>query len=199
LFGKLGARMPTKAVHRLRLVAGYVAVGRWVADNGWLDTPRVASRNRVFDAMIAEVEGAPITYLEFGVYKGASLRYWAEHVEGRESEFCGFDSFEGLPETFDAAYPASAFDLGGRTPRIDDSRVRFQVGWFENTLPAFTVPQGKRLVITLDADLYSATKLVLTSLDEHIRPGTLIYFDELSRFRPIVFERTLNTGAFLCV
>jgi hypothetical protein len=46
-------------------------------------------------------------------------------------------------------------------------------------VPGFVVPEGKRLVITLDADLYSATRLVLDSLDKYIVKGTLIYFDEL--------------------
>jgi hypothetical protein len=194
-----------------------VALGRWVADHGWADAPRVASRNRVFDSMINEVGDQPICYLEFGVYQGASLRYWVAKNANPVSEFHGFDSFEGLPETFDARYPAGAFDQGGRTPDIKDDRVRFHVGWFENTLPQFVMPAGKRLVVTLDADLYSATKFVLSELDEFIVPGTVIYFDELSRvdhepaafddyqretgkrFEPLALERSLNTGAFVCL
>ncbi len=68
----------------------------------------------------------------------------------------------------------------------------------------------------MDADLYSSTKFVLDELGTHIRAGTLIYFDELSRvdhepaafddfcrssgkqFEAIAFDRTLNTGAFVC-
>jgi hypothetical protein len=213
---RTGAHLPEATVSRLRVAIGYLAVGKWVARNGWSEAPRVASRNRVFDAMMAEIGGDPFAYLEFGVWEGASLRYWVERMSNAQSEFHGFDSFEGLPETFDAVYGAGHFDKRGKTPDIADPRVAFHVGWFEETLPHFVVPSGKRIVITLDADLYSATKLVLETLDEHIVPGTLIYFDELSRidhepaafddyrsssgkaFDPIALESSLNTGAFIC-
>jgi hypothetical protein len=213
---RLGARLPDSTISGLRVATGYIAVGKWVATNGWRDAPRVASRNRVFDAMVAEIGKDSVAYLEFGVWEGASLRYWVNRITDPDSEFHGFDSFEGLPETFDAVYGAGHFDKGGKTPDIKDPRVKFHVGWFEQTLPEFVVPPGKRIAITLDADLYSATKLVLQTLDEHIAPGTLIYFDELSRidhepaafddyrrvsgkrFEPIALERSLNTGAFIC-
>jgi hypothetical protein len=213
---RAGARLPDTTISGLRVATGYLAVGKWVASNGWSEAPRVASRNRVFDAMMAEIGDDSFSYLEFGVWEGASLRYWVDRMPDARSEFHGFDSFEGLPETFDAVYGAGHFDKGGKTPDIADPRVKFHVGWFEETLPSFDVPLGKRIVITLDADLYSATKLVLQTLDEHIVPGTLVYFDELSRidhepaafddyrrssgkvFEPIALERSLNTGAFIC-
>lgn len=212
----LGARLGDRGVARIRVAVGYLAVGHWVEGNGWSEAPRLHSRNRVFDAMMEEVKGDAIVYLEFGVYQGASIRRWVAGVGNPQAEFHGFDSFEGLPETFDAAYGAGHFDVGGRTPDINDPRVHWHVGWFEDTLPGLVVSEGKRLVITLDADLYSATKLVLNQLDEHIGPGTLIYFDELSRidhepaafddyrassgkrFEPLAFEKSLNTGAFIC-
>lgn len=212
----LGSRLSTETVGRIRVAIGYLAVGEWIARNGWSDARRVESRGRVFAAMMEEVRDDDIVYMEFGVWRGASIRRWVEGVANPAAEFHGFDSFEGLPETFDAVYAAGHFDVGGRTPNIDDDRVHWHVGWFEETLPGFSVPGDKRLVITLDADLYSATKFVLDQLDPHIRPGTLIYFDELSRvdhepaafddyrrasgkqFVPLAFENTLNTGAFIC-
>lgn len=213
---KLGGRSPGSLVRGVRIATGYLAVGEWVRRNNWSEAPRVPDRNAVFDAMIAQLEGDSVVYLEFGVHMGTSFKHWVERAKHPEAEFHGFDSFEGLPETFDAVYQAGHFDVGGKTPDIDDPRVHWHVGWFEDTLPTFTVPVGKRLAITLDADLYSATKLVLATLDEHIVPGTLIYFDELSRidhepaafddyrrttgkkFEPVAFNNTLNHGAFVC-
>lgn len=212
-----GSRLPAKAVHGIRVAAGYVSVGNWVAQRGYSDAPRVASRDRVFDAMLDVVGSEAVAYLEFGVFEGATLRYWSAKLTNPESELHGFDSFEGLPETFDSAYPMGRFDLGGKPPTIEDPRVSFHIGWFDATVPGFVVPEGKRLVITLDADLYSATRLVLDSLDQYIVEGTLIYFDELSRidqepaafddyiqrtgkrFTAVALESTLNTGAFMCV
>src|SRR6185436_20163913 len=111
-----------------RVAAGYVSLGKWVADRGYSDAPRVASRNRVFDAMLDVVGDDAVAYLEFGVFEGASLRYWSARLTNPDSELHGFDSFEGLPETFDAAHPAGRFDRAGKPPLIEDSRVSFHVG-----------------------------------------------------------------------
>lgn len=53
-------------------------------------------------------------YLEFGVYKGESLRYWARELKHPDSKLHGFDSFEGLPKDFDVngRYGKSAFNVG---------------------------------------------------------------------------------------
>jgi hypothetical protein len=80
-------------------------------------------------------------------------------------------------------------------------------------LPAFEVPEHSRLVLILDADLYSSTTCVFEKVREHIIPGTLLYFDELNhvehepralhelmesgfRFRPVVADRTLTHCCF---
>jgi len=166
--------------------------------------------------MLNLIDNEAVAYLEFGVFEGASLRYWAARLTNPDSVLHRFDSFAGLPETFDAAHPQGHFNRANHPPTISDPRVTFQVGWFTDTLPSFQVPTDRRLVLTMDADLYSSTKFVLDTLEAHIQSGTLIYFDELSRvdhepaafddfqrssgkrFEPIVFERSLNTGAFIC-
>lgn len=213
---RVGSRLPAGAVHGLRVATGYVAIGHWVQQHGYGNAPRVGSRNAVFDSMLALVADEPVAYLEFGVFEGASLRYWSQRLHHPDAELHGFDSFRGLPASFDAAHPMGLFDLDGQPPTVDDPRVSFHVGSFEDTIPEFEVPRDKRLVITLDADLYSSTALVLATLDPHIIEGTLIYFDDLSRidhepaafddyltrsgkrFTPLAFEASFNTGSFIC-
>ena len=63
---------------------------------------------------------------------------------------------------------------------IEDSRVRFFKGWFNETLPGYQMPHHDRLVLDTDADLYSSTIYVLRPLESFIVPGTYIYFDEFS-------------------
>ena len=57
-----------------------------------------------------------IDYLEFGVYRGASIRAWVGLSAHKESRFIGFDSFEGLPERWSGSLGAGAFDAGGNIP-----------------------------------------------------------------------------------
>jgi len=75
---------------------------------------------------------------------------------------------------------AGAFDTGGKVPQIDDPRVSFQAGWFNDTLPRFlkSFAPKSRLVIHIDSDIYSSGLYVLTQLDSIAVPGTILIFDE---------------------
>jgi len=85
---------------------------------------------------------APITYLEFGVYKGDYIRNWSKINISPQSEFFGFDSFEGLPTDWDVfirKLPKGHFGLDGVIPNFDDSRVQFLKGLFQDTLSRFSI------------------------------------------------------------
>jgi O-methyltransferase len=108
-----------------------------------------------------------ITYLEFGVAQGRSIKKIAELFTHPEARFYGFDSFEGLPESW-LMHDVGAFTNNGRLPQTDDKRVSFVQGWFQNTVPGFLeeFPKDSRglTLIHIDADLYSSTLFVLTML-----------------------------------
>ena len=63
-------------------------------------------------------------------------------------------------------------------PFIDDPRVRFFPGWFEDTLPVYEWPEHEVLVAMFDADLYSSTVAALAAVRPHLRSGSLVYFDQ---------------------
>jgi hypothetical protein len=133
----------------------------------------------VYNRLVRKV---PVDYLEFGVATGESFRTWLGLSRHAESRFYGFDSFEGLPENWQADSPKGAYSTGGCIPQVDDGRATFVKGLFQQTVDAFSlgfVPQN-RLVLHMDADLYSSTLYVLMTMNRHIRPGTLILFDEFT-------------------
>jgi hypothetical protein len=116
-------------------------------------------------------------YLEFGVYTGGTIRFIAKRIGNRVIH--GFDSFEGLPETWTGFnLGRRGFDVGGRLPRVP-ANVRLHRGWFEDTLPQWLVSNpGPVAFIHTDCDLYSSTQTILTLLADRIVSGTLILFDE---------------------
>jgi hypothetical protein len=120
---------------------------------------------------------------------------WSSLSKHPQSRFFGFDSFSGLPEDWGRC-PADRFDVNGQLPDVEDLRVTFIPGWFQDTLPHFLTtfrPQG-RLVINNDSDLYSSTLYCLTKLDPFLVSGSILIFDEyfsaLHEFR--AFDDYLN-------
>ena len=214
-----GAQISSSMLHQLQMVVNYMKLGRWMVANDFAVEQRVRNRSSVFAVVAEQVRNKQVLYLEFGVFKGASMRYWSGALTNPSSTLVGFDSFEGLPDDFDVdgPYTKGSFDQNGEIPVINDSRVKFIKGWFNEVLPSYQVPKHEVLVIVLDADLYSSTQCVLHHLCDVITPGTYIYFDDMSRpdhepkafrefikqsglrFRPIAADYSLNYMFFECV
>ncbi len=117
-------------------------------------------------------------YCEFGVYEGESINIIASLVS---QQVHGFDSFEGLPEAWQAGLPKGAFRLD-RLPQVR-TNVVLHKGWFRESLPLFKEEYRKPIAFMhLDADLYSSTKTVFDVLGERIVTGTVIQFDEFFNY-----------------
>jgi O-methyltransferase len=127
------------------------------------------------------ISTGPIDYLEFGVSKGVSFRWWAENVSDQNSRFFGFDTFTGLPEDW-GNFKKGDMDNRNEIPEMNDPRCTFYQGLFQQTLPQFlkTYSSGARKIIHMDADLYSATLFVLTSISPILEKGDIIIFDEFN-------------------
>lgn len=65
--------------------------------NTWVE---VAERGRreLWRRTLSQIDAKDILLLEFGVYKGDSMREFLRLNDSPNSLFYGFDSFEGLPE-----------------------------------------------------------------------------------------------------
>lgn len=123
--------------------------------------------------------------VELGVYQGSSITKIANYLP--ERIIYGFDSFEGLPESWDRpdmCFGKGSFDLNKNMPAVP-SNVRLISGWFDDTLPAFAQQQCTDFKIALlhvDCDIYSSTKSALYHLHPFIGDGTVIVFDELFNY-----------------
>jgi len=141
-----------------------------------------AKRETLYEQVInANKLDTNINYIEFGVSKGASFRWWVNRIKHADARFYGFDTFSGLPEAWG---PFKKGDMGNdnEPPVIDDNRHRFYQGLFQQTLIPFlnSYKSDNRKVIHMDADIYSATLYVLTLITPYLRKGDIIFFDEFS-------------------
>ena len=115
-------------------------------------------------------------YLEFGVYSGATINLISATLP--EKIIYGFDSFEGLPETWRTGFDEKVFNRNGNLPQVNKN-VRLIKGWFDETLPVFVRQHSEKCAfIHVDCDLYSSTKIVFDNLKNQIGAGTIIAFDE---------------------
>jgi hypothetical protein len=144
------------------------------------------------------------------------MRYWSRVLKHPGTILHGFDSFEGLPEK-GGLWAKGQFSTDGKIPQIDDPRVRFFKGWFNDVLPTYSLPPHETLVINMDADLYSSTIYVLRHLRPQIKSGTFIYFDEMNhmehepraldefmaesglQFRVVCTDKTMAFVFFECI
>ncbi|WP_204346092.1 TylF/MycF/NovP-related O-methyltransferase [Psychroserpens algicola] len=143
------------------------------------------SRTQLYDFVNQSIDNGPISYLEFGVFKGKSIRYWTQLNTNEASLFHGFDTFSGLPESWDnftGGLEKGTFDTQGQVPQIDDKRVAFYKGLFQDTYPSFmdAYESDSTLIINIDADLYSSTLFVLTMSHSILKKGSIVIFDEFS-------------------
>jgi hypothetical protein len=171
-----GTPLAQKLAHRAVYLARF---WDWCRRN---PCPTFPKRFELYGSLIVhERLDGPIDYLEFGVFRGASLRWWVEHVGHPGATFTGFDTFEGLPEDWShTGLPKGTFSAGGQIPDIPDPRCRFEKGLFQDTLLPFIERHdlSRRLVVHMDADLYGATLFVLLHLLPRMKPGDLLIFDE---------------------
>jgi O-methyltransferase len=144
----------------------------------------VGNKEELYESVIQNesLDRESFLYLEFGVYRGASLKWWLTRMSNPEARFVGFDTFTGLPEHWRATESLGAFNANGNLPDITDSRCSFEIGLFQETLGRFIKRNdlSGRLVVNLDADMYTSTLFVLASLAPHLKSADLIFFDEFS-------------------
>lgn len=120
-----------------------------------------------------------ILYLEFGVWEGHSIKFFAEKYKSKNSEFYGFDTFYGFPEDC-LDMKKGHYSTSGDIPKTSDPRIKFIKGLFQETLTDFleklaTESKKKTVLIHFDAPLHSATLFTLFKLDEKFKNYYFIF------------------------
>lgn len=140
-------------------------------------------RINLYEAIIKQeqLDITAIDYFEFGVCGGLSFKWWLEHNKNTESKFFGFDTFEGLPEKF-GPFGKGSMAVALESLNITDPRATFYKGLFQDTLVPFLdqYKNGRRKLIHMDADLFSATIFSLSQLYRFLEDGDIILFDEFA-------------------
>ena len=142
----------------------------------------------------ARAKGISGDYLEFGVFKGASLLHaqkLADALSLGPMRFIGFDSFKGLPDEAEqhrVVFYKGQYSCGERQVRswlsengADWRRLLLVPGFYDDTLnPQYKRELGltKCAVAMLDCDIYSSTKLALEWIDDVIGPGSVVILDD---------------------
>lgn len=150
----------------------------------------------VIDAALSHSAEPDGLILEFGVFKGDSIRHMA--ARRPRASLHGFDSFQGFPDDArrdwgqDFSVPA--------LPRVP-ANVTLHRGFFDKTLPPFVVAwNGTRpplALVHIDCDIFSSTHTVLTMLEVHLRAGDILVFDELMNYTEFAANEFLALYLFL--
>jgi hypothetical protein len=177
LIVRFGCFIPSNMAQKLSIIGERIALGNWYKTTFSEDKKIVSHRFELLQIGCQILEGN-FTYLEFGVASGDSMRYVANvSSNSHDVELHGFDTFTGLPESHHDSVMIGAFDQQGQTPDI--ASVFWHKGLFNETFTGQENFLSRKLFVMLDADLYSSTKYVLGRITKHLKPGDLLYFDDL--------------------
>lgn len=179
--------------HIFRFLGNMIGLSKWIRKHKAIPYNDFYKVNRKYEnrekmfQYIADTEAltsSKVQYLEFGVCTGNSFQWWLNQNKHPASRFWGFDTFEGLPEKW---LFFKKGDMSSDVPKTEDSRGEFVKGLFQATLLDFLRNNLKyahedapKKIIHLDADLYSSTVFVLTSLAPYLKAGDIIFFDEFN-------------------
>ena len=161
----------------------WIAVNKKRCENDFYSLKfKYNKRETLYETIITKFDlDSAIDYFEFGVARGISFKWWIGRLKNPDARFYGFDTFTGLPEDW-GPFKKGDMSNDNAPPVIDDNRHSFYQGLFQQTLLPFlkNYKPNKRKVIHMDADIYSSTLYVLTTMAPYINPGDIIFFDEFS-------------------
>lgn len=152
--------------------------------NDWYQTNWDYNRRHTLYKEISKAENLTTTeidYFEFGVSGGHSFKWWLQQNTNVNSKFYGFDTFEGLPESY-GPFAKGTMAVALENLNITDTRATFYKGLFQDTLIPFLekYQSNRKKLIHMDADIFSATIFTFSQLYRFLNEGDIILFDEFA-------------------
>lgn len=146
----------------------------------WLDDIFAADhpfQKKVIERAAKSV-GKGFLILEFGVFRGASLR---RICAATKRIVRGFDSYEGLSEDWRPGYSRGALACEPPTGTMLPANARLIIGDIAVTLPEFLrrLPENKIGFAHFDLDTYTPTLAALNAIEHHLCKGSILLFDEI--------------------
>eukprot|EP00948_MAST-09A_sp_MAST-9A-sp1_P002483 g2483.t1 len=150
-------------------------------------------------------------WLEFGIYKGKSLKKLAEGRRSVEGiKIFGFDSFEGLPDDWRKGFDQGKFALSSNEqPKAIAQNVKVVPGLFQTSLPPFVAERLSKkkhkhndnlrnvTLLHIDCDIYSSTCTVFKYIEPLLADICYICFDELCGYQGFEFHEARAFFEFL--
>ena len=162
---------------------------RWSSNGIWRQQlPTVFSTLQKYGAGVLDGQ-----VYEFGLFKGASMRMLRGIVPLARARTYGFDSFQGLPDSFEngeqGEWHAGQFRADPRASLLRDldradAPIQFVAGYFDKSLSqpglATKLGMGPARYVDIDVDLYSSTVPVLDFMFGNglMVPGTVVGYDD---------------------
>jgi hypothetical protein len=137
------------------------------------------SRERVWDDLGSSLLGEKIQGIELGVAWGYLTYYWFTNGKPEIVSWDAYDLFTGLPRAWRSS-PEGSFSNGGKTPDLHDPRIRWHVGFVEETIQELQIAKNREfaLAIFFDLDIFEPSHVAWEKIKPFLRAGDILYFDE---------------------
>jgi hypothetical protein len=146
----------------------------YVEEHMFLVPSNFENRYELLEYAVQKVSVKDGLWLEFGVYKGDTIKYIAARTSALVH---GFDSFEGNPDDWRSEYRKGAFALD-EIPLFPEN-VLIEKGFFQDSIPRFLKKNDRPVAfIHIDCDLYSSTKVIFDLMGERLIKDSIVVFDE---------------------
>lgn len=134
-------------------------------------------RFHVLSIAARKVRAIPGLALEFGVFKGTTLKHIATEI-GPTRQVVGFDTFEGLPEDWGDLLPKGTFAT--KVPSFEAySNIDVEAGRIEDTLPVFLEKKRQAIALVhIDCPYYEINVFILDRLLPFMPDRSIVVFDE---------------------